>query len=83
MADSEILITPEHPEADPAHITKGVARHGLRLLPVQTPVALSIDSDVLDWFKSQGPRYPALINAALRAYRDASISPSAHPPNPS
>ncbi|MEP7273753.1 MAG: BrnA antitoxin family protein [Acidobacteriota bacterium] len=32
------------------------------------PISLRVDSDVLDWFKSQGPRYQSRINAVLRSY---------------
>jgi uncharacterized protein (DUF4415 family) len=32
------------------------------------PISLRVDRDVLDWFKSQGPRYQSRINAVLRSY---------------
>lgn len=32
------------------------------------PISLRVDQDVLDWFKSQGPRYQSRINAVLRSY---------------
>jgi uncharacterized protein (DUF4415 family) len=32
------------------------------------PISLRVDVDVLDWFKSQGPRYQSRINAVLRTY---------------
>ena len=32
------------------------------------PISLRVDADVLDWFKSQGPRYQSRINAVLRTY---------------
>lgn len=31
-------------------------------------ISLSIDSDVLDWFKNQGKGYQSLMNAVLRSY---------------
>lgn len=34
-------------------------------------VTLRIDSDVLEWFKSQGRGYQTQINSLLRAYMDA------------
>ena len=34
--------------------------------PVKEPVSLRIDSDVLAWFRAQGPRYQTRINDALR-----------------
>lgn len=32
------------------------------------PISLRVDSDVLAWFKEQGPRYQSRINAVLRSY---------------
>ena len=32
------------------------------------PISLRLDADVLEWFKSQGPRYQSRINAVLRSY---------------
>ena len=31
-------------------------------------LSLRLDSDVVDWFKSQGPAYQTRINAVLRAF---------------
>lgn len=41
--------------------------------PGQTPIRLSLDDEVIDWFRCQvneagGGDYQALINAALRTY---------------
>lgn len=36
--------------------------------PRKTHASLRIDSDVLDWFKSQGRGYQTKINAVLRSY---------------
>jgi uncharacterized protein (DUF4415 family) len=32
------------------------------------PISLRVDTDVLEWFKQQGPRYQSRMNAVLRAY---------------
>jgi len=32
------------------------------------PISLRVDSDVLEWFRTQGPRYQSRINAVLRSY---------------
>jgi uncharacterized protein (DUF4415 family) len=32
------------------------------------PISLRVDTDVLRWFKMQGPRYQSRINAVLRSY---------------
>ena len=34
----------------------------------KAPISLRVDSDVLQWFKTQGPRYQSRINAVLRSY---------------
>ena len=31
-------------------------------------ISLRVDTDVLDWFKSQGKGYQSLMNAVLRSY---------------
>lgn len=31
-------------------------------------ISLRVDADVLDWFKTQGPRYQSRLNAVLRSY---------------
>jgi len=38
------------------------------VVPVKQPISLRVDADVLDWFKTQGPRYQSRINAVLRSY---------------
>jgi uncharacterized protein (DUF4415 family) len=43
----------------------------LRLPVSKQPVTLRLDSEVLAWFKSQGPGYQTRINAVLRLYMQA------------
>lgn len=62
----------EHPEADVAHIVRGIVRRGLRPTPNKSLVSLRLDQDVLEWFKAQGPGYQTRINSVLRAFCDAS-----------
>lgn len=31
-------------------------------------ISLRVDQDVLDWFKSSGPRYQSRMNSVLRSY---------------
>ncbi len=73
MKEGDIHPTPEHPEADASHIVRGIVRRGLKPVPPKTSVSLRIDTDVLEWFKAQGPGYQTRINAVLRAFRDASV----------
>lgn len=32
------------------------------------PISLRVDTDVLQWFKAQGPRYQSRMNAVLRTF---------------
>ena len=71
--DEDIELTSEHPEADVNHIVKGIARRGLKSIPKKTLVSLRIDTDVLEWFKAQGPGYQTKINSVLKAFKEASV----------
>ena len=73
MKASDIRLTAEHPEAKTAHIVRGIVRRGLQPLKSKTSISLRLDSEVLDWYKSQGPGYQTRINAVLRAFKDASV----------
>ena len=72
MADKDVRLSPEHPEASLKHIVRGIARVGLKPPPPKTSISLRVDQDVLAWFKAQGDGYQTRINAVLRAFRDAS-----------
>ena len=72
MADSDVKLSAEHPEASLKHIVRSIARLGLKPVPPKTSISLRVDRDVLEWFKSQGDGYQTRINAVLRAFRDAS-----------
>lgn len=72
MADKDVRLSPEHPEASLEHIVRGIARVGLKPVPPKTSISLRVDQDVLAWFKAQGDGYQTRINAVLRAFRDAS-----------
>ena len=70
---TRVRVTAEHPEADVAHIARGIVRRGLKPIAPKESISLRIDPDVLAWFKAQGPGYQTRINAVLRAFRDASV----------
>jgi len=36
--------------------------------PFKTPITIRLDTDVVEWFKTQGSRYQTKINAVLRQY---------------
>lgn len=73
MKNDEIALTDEHPEAKLEHIVRGIVRRGLEPVPPKTSISLRVDTDVLEWFKSQGEGYQTRMNAVLRAFRDASV----------
>lgn len=43
--------------------------------PSKQPVTLRIDTDVLTWFKAQGPGYQTRINQLLRRYMETHQPP--------
>ena len=43
----------------------------MKFSPGKKPVALRLDTDVLEWMKAQGKGYQSRINAILRAYYEA------------
>jgi uncharacterized protein (DUF4415 family) len=59
------------PEITPEMFAKAVVRQGLPVAKAKTQVTLRIDSDVWEWFKSQGRGYQTQINQLLRAYIEA------------
>jgi uncharacterized protein (DUF4415 family) len=72
LADRDIALPREHPEAALRHIVRGIVRRGLKAAPPKSAISLRVDADVLEWLKAQGPGYQTRINAILRAYKDAS-----------
>lgn len=70
MTDEEIDFS-DCPEITPEMFAKAVVRRGLANSQTKTQVTLSIDSDVLEWFKSQGQGYQTQINHLLRSYMEA------------
>jgi len=73
MKDHQIKLSKEHPELALKHVARAIVRKGLQPVPPKTSIALRVDADVVDWFKSQGPGYQTRMNAVLRAFKDASI----------
>lgn len=43
---------------------------------IKLPISIRVDEDVLDWFRSQGPRYQTRMNAVLRAHMTACAKPA-------
>lgn len=70
MTDEDIDLS-DCPEITPEKFAKAVVRSGLPVDKNKVQVTLRIDSDVLEWFKSQGRGYQTQINSLLRAYMEA------------
>ena len=65
--DQEIDFS-DIPELTPEMFARAVVRRGLKAVPRKEQLTIRVDSDVLDWYKKQGPGYQTRINALLRAY---------------
>ena len=70
MTNEDIDLS-DCPEITPEQFAKAVVRKGLPQDKKKSQVTLRIDSDVLEWFKSQGKGYQTQINKLLRAYMEA------------
>ena len=55
-------------ELTPEMFARAVVRRGLKPVPRKRQLTLRVDSDVLEWYRGQGPGYQTRINALLRAY---------------
>jgi uncharacterized protein (DUF4415 family) len=69
--DRDIKTGRGHPEADPAHIVRGIVRRGLKPQPAKEAISLRVEPEVLGWFRAQGPGWQTRMNAVLRAYKEA------------
>jgi uncharacterized protein (DUF4415 family) len=65
------------PELTPRQLARAVVRRGLKPVPRKKQLTIRVDSDVLEWYRSQGPGYQTRINALLRAYMQERRSKSA------
>ena len=66
MADAEIDTSDIPPLTD-----EFFNRARWRMPGKKTPVTLSVDDDVLEWFEAQGAEFQHRVNAALRIYAEA------------
>jgi len=56
------------PELTPEMFARSLVRRGLKPVARKKLLTLRIDSDVVEWYRGQGPGYQTRINALLRAY---------------
>jgi uncharacterized protein (DUF4415 family) len=73
--DRDIKAGRNHPEADPAHIVRGIVRRGLKAPPKKESISLRVDPEVLGWFRAQGAGWQTRMNAVLRTYKEAALRP--------
>ncbi len=66
MSDDDV-DTSDIPELDDEFFASGE----MRMPKNKTPILLSVDSEVLEWFEEQGADFRYRINAALKIYADA------------
>ena len=59
------------PELTPEMFARAIVRRGLKPVPRKKQLTIRIDSDVLEWYRSQVSGYQSRINALLRAYMQA------------
>ena len=69
--DGRMVRDGDAPEWTPEMFARAVARKGLKPVPRKALLSLRIDSEVVEWFKSQGSGYQSRMNALLRAYMEA------------
>jgi uncharacterized protein (DUF4415 family) len=63
----------------PALTDAQLARMTLRVPTELTAVTVSVDPEILAWFRSQGEDFEQRINAALRIYVEANKQSGPHP----
>lgn len=76
-------MTEEELEASIDHEEEGETDNSIVWLGIPAPgqqIYLPLDQDVADWFRAQGPGYPARINAVLRGYVEAQRGKTAAEP---
>lgn len=76
LKDEDIDFS-DTPELTPQMFARAVVRRGLKPVPRKEQVTIRVDSDVLEWYKKQGPGYQTRINTLLRAYMQEHLSKSA------
>jgi len=69
--DAGVVRDPDAPKWTPETFARAVAGKGLKPVPKKALLSLRIDSDVIEWFRSQGAGYQSRMNALLRAYMEA------------
>ena len=70
MTDEDIDFT-DLPETTPEMWEKGFVRKGTKSVANDSSETLTIDRDIIEFFKSQGRGYQKKINQLLREYMES------------
>ena len=70
MADKDIDYS-DIPPLSPELFAKAIVRKGLKPVSHKSQITLRLDTEVLEWFKTQGRGYQTRINAILKACKEA------------
>lgn len=70
LTEEEIEAMARDDEENPATVEEDWADATVELPPRKTRIHASLDADVVDWFRRQGPGYQTRMNAVLRRYVD-------------
>jgi uncharacterized protein (DUF4415 family) len=71
MKDKDVVVDRDAPEWTPEMFARAVVKRGLKSAPTKSLLSIRVDTQVISWFKSQGPGYQSRMNALLRAYMEA------------
>jgi uncharacterized protein (DUF4415 family) len=71
MKHKDVTVDRDAPKWTPEMFARSVVKQGLKATGSKSLLSLRVDSDVLSWFRSQGPGYQSRMNALLRAYMQA------------
>jgi uncharacterized protein (DUF4415 family) len=70
LSDEDIVFDEDSPATNPEDWADAVVHRGLPVPLRKTRVVLSVDDELLAWFKAQGPGYQQRMHAALKAYKE-------------
>lgn len=74
MPDTKFRFTDDAPQTTVTDWANAIAHVGLSLPGKKEQIALRIDAEVIQWFRSQGAGWQTRMNAVLKAYSQAARS---------
>ena len=69
MKDEDIDLS-DIPAITPEMFARAVVRRNLKPVARKEQLTIRVDSEVLKWYRRQGPGYQTRINSLLRAYME-------------